>query len=83
MRKKIKSLRELKKLARNTEIECAIILNYGVFSRKSISYLSKSKKFSVQNWIDDTSQVLTEKQIMDKRITNIGYAISKGALRIM
>ena len=78
MKKIIKSLKELKELTLNTEKEIAVVLNYGLFSRKVITYTSK--KFHILNCIDNTTQVLTGKQIMDKKLTNIGHAIGKKAL---
>ena len=34
----------------------------------------------IQDYIDDTEQMLTEVQLMDTGYTNIGYAMTKGAL---
>ena len=80
--KLIKSIDELIKLASRKEgVECFITLNYGCRSSKFITYDNHRKKpFYVWNLIDDTHQRLTKKEIMNKGITNIGYAISKNAL---
>lgn len=79
--KKIKSIKELKKIA-NIEkgINCVILLKYGLISRKTIRWQPKAKKFAVLNHIDNTKQQLTEKNIMDQAYTNIGEAMKKGAL---
>ena len=77
--KKIKTLDQLKKLASTDEgIECNIILNGGIGSRKHIYY--DNKRFYIWNYIDDSEQKLTEKAIMDTRRTNVGEAIIRGAL---
>jgi hypothetical protein len=49
-------------------------------SSKRIVWEENEKKFFIINFIDDTEQVLTEAQLMDKGYTNIGYAMTKGAL---
>jgi uncharacterized protein YaaR (DUF327 family) len=51
-----------------------------IFSRKDIQYDQKSKKYRIINWIDDTEQNLTEKQLMSKNLTNIGEALNKNSL---
>ena len=82
MQKTITSVKELIELAKRKEgLECFIALNYGVKSSKFITYDGHRKKaFYIWNLIDDTVQRLNHKEIMDKSITNIGYAISKKAL---
>jgi hypothetical protein len=82
MSKIIKSLKELIELASRKEgCECFITLNYGVRSSKFITYNKRTKKpFHVWNLIDNTNQSLTKKEIMDKSITNIGYALINNAL---
>ena len=52
-----------------------MLLNGGVFSRKTIKYNTKTKKYAVINHIDDSKQFLTEKEIMNKKITLIGKAM--------
>lgn len=74
----IKSLAQLKKLANKDGGEdFFILLNYGCRSSKHISY--DGETFYVLNEIDDSECTLTEKDIMDKKVTLIGEAISKGA----
>ncbi len=76
--KRISSIKELKKEARGGA-EFALLLNYGLFSRKTISYDDGSKLFSIWNHIDDSNQELTEAELDDSGKTNIGKAIRKGA----
>ena len=60
--------------------EFFILLNYNLRSSKDIVLDARSKKFHVFNDIDQTAQHLTERQLMDESVTNIGYAMKKGAL---
>ena len=57
-----------------------ILLRHHLRSSKWIVWDDIEKKFYIHNLIDDTEQVLTEKQLMDKSWTNIGYAMTQGAL---
>lgn len=52
----------------------------GIFSQKTIVYNKRLKKFSIINHIDNTKQFLTEQQIMDDKITNIGKAMPMNSL---
>jgi len=36
--------------------------------------------FFIHNFIDETEQELTEYQLIDRKWTNLGYAMTKGAL---
>ena len=58
-------------------VEFFIVLNRGVKSSKTISF--QGDCFVVINSIDDTTQELTEQQINDDKITNIGKAIKLGS----
>jgi hypothetical protein len=60
--------------------EFFILLNYGLRSSKDIVWDAEAKRFDIFNHIDQTEQHLTERQIMDERLTNIGYAMKRGAL---
>ena len=81
---KVKSLEELKTLddgsGEKEWLEVFIVLNSGLRSSKRVSYDQKRKKFKVVNEIDDSEQELTEKQMMNKNYTNIGYAITENSL---
>jgi hypothetical protein len=72
MPKQITTMEQLKREAvEEQDAEFFILLN---------GYLRSSKRFFIINFIDDTEQELTEAQLMNKGYTNIGYAMTKGAL---
>lgn len=81
MNKKITSIDELKKLAIEEQgsLECFILLNGGVISRKLIDYDEDKETFWILNMVDDTKQRLTEDELNDERRTNIGKAIKLGS----
>ncbi len=75
----IKTVKQLKKLAQEDGgMECKIQLNHGLISRKHISH--DGELFYVHNYIDESKQTLTEKEIMDTEHTYIGLAMTKGSL---
>lgn len=75
----IKTMEQLKKLANEDGgMECKIRLKAGLVSRKHISY--DGDLFYVHNYIDETRQTLTEKELMNRDHTNVGLAMEKGAL---
>jgi len=81
MPKKITSMEQLKKESKDQwDGEFFILLNGNLRSSKRIVWEEEEKQFFITNFIDDSEQELTEAQLMDKRYTNIGYAMSKGAL---
>ena len=57
-----------------------IMLNGNLRSSKRIVWEEDEEIFFVVNHIDDSEQELSEEQLMDRRYTNIGYAMTKGAL---
>ena len=79
--KRINSVEELKEICLSKDediwVDCFIALNGGVRSSKAVSW--QDNVFVVVNEIDDTDQELTEEQMEDKALTNIGEAIKKGA----
>jgi len=77
--RRIKNIEQLKKLAKDG-LECFILLNGGLRSSKYIIYNPDDNSFYVLNYIDDSEQELTEKQILDKSYSNIAEAMEKGAL---
>ena len=79
MPKQIESIEALKKEA-NRGAEFFIRLKGCLRSSKYIDWDEERKLFIIWNYIDDTEQVLTEAQLMDRDYTNIGYAMTKGAL---
>ena len=79
MATQVKSTDQLKTILADGETkDFFILLNYGLRSSKAISY-DGSSTFYVLNEIDDTEQELTEQELMNSDITNIGEAINKGA----
>jgi hypothetical protein len=79
MPKRITSLKQLKTEALHGA-EFFILLNPVLRSSKDILWDAKAKKFHIFNDIDQTEQHLTERQLMDESVTNIGYAMKNGAL---
>ena len=76
----IRTIGQLKELTTKGGLECFILLNGGLRSSKYISYNPKENSFYVFNYIDDSEDVLTERQIVDSAYSNIGEAMEKGAL---
>lgn len=79
MPKQIESIETLKKES-SRGAEFFIRLKGCLRSSKYISWDEKTQRFVIWNYIDDTEQVLTKAQLMDGDYTNIGYAITNGAL---
>ena len=75
----IKNLEHLRKLTDGKSQKFHIRLIGWIKSVKRIRYDTKLNRFSVFNEIDDTRQLLTPDEIMDKNFTNIGEAINKRA----
>ena len=72
----VKDIKHLKELIKQKHTEFALILmGGGAYSRKTINYSNKTKKFRIINHIDDSKQSLTKKQLMDEDYTLIGKAI--------
>ena len=81
MPKQITSVEQLKKEAREEDdAEFFILLRGYLRSSKRIVWEEDEKRFFIINFIDDTEQELTEAQLMDRDYTNIGFAMTKGAL---
>ena len=79
MAKQVKSVNQLKTILTDGETkDFFILLNYGLRSSKAISF-DGDNTFYVLNEIDGTEQELTEQELMDSDITNIGKAINNGA----
>lgn len=79
MATQVKSTDQLKTILADGETkDFFILLNFGLRSSKAISY-DGSSTFYVLNEIDDTEQELTEQELMNSDITNIGKAINNGA----
>ena len=78
----ILGMRDFKNLLAHGFLEYVISLNGGLVSKKEIHYNLKNKKFYITNWIDDTKQTLTQKQLMNRKYTNIGYALKNKAFYV-
>lgn len=57
-----------------------ILLSRKLRSSKWIVWNDYNQVFFITNFIDGSEQKLTEQHIMDQQYTNIGFAMSKGAL---
>lgn len=57
-----------------------ILLKHNLRSSKWIVWNDYNRVFFITNFVDGSEQKLTEQQIMDRQYTNIGFAITKGAL---
>jgi hypothetical protein len=74
--KQIKNVDELKEVCSGEGQGFFILLNFGLRSSKFISYDQSSKRFFVDNYIDEVNQELTSKQLYTR--SNIGKAIQRG-----
>jgi len=79
---RVKSIKHLIELTRDNPMEFKMLLNFGVFSRKTIQYINTNGVwfFIVENHIDETIQNITEENMMNEGITLIGKAVNCGAL---
>ena len=75
---KVETVDQLKRQLSKKQTEFFILLNGGFHSSKHIE-LSRQGRFSIMNYIDSSSQTLSEKQLFDRTITNIGRAMTFGA----
>ena len=81
MPKQITSMEQLKRESQGEQdVEFFILLNGNLRSSKRIVWDEEDRRFYIINFIDDTEQELTEAQLMDRDYTNIGYAMTRGAL---
>lgn len=78
----IKSAKQLIQAIEAGHYYFAIGLNHNLISVKHITYNPRTKRFAVENRIDDSKQRLTEKQLFDEGLTNIGKAMKKNAFYI-
>ena len=78
----VKNTAQLKRLIEEGCHTYAIVLagGIGVYSKKTISYNKDLKKFKIINHIDDTEQYLSDKELLDHKITNIGKAMPLNCL---
>lgn len=77
----VKTPTQLIKLIQQKHYNYALVLGGGlVYSRKTINYNNKTKKFIILNHIDDSYQKLTKTQLLDSKHTNIGKAMPLNSL---
>jgi len=76
---KVESLEHLKRILKDAEADAdfVLLLNGCLRSSKYIGY--NNGLFCITNCIDDSEQVLNDKEIMDDDYTNIGKGIRQGA----
>lgn len=77
---KIETIAQLNKILKDGHFhEFQMLLADGAaFSRKSMLYIPKQKKYRIQNHIDDSWQKLTARQLMNEEYTNIGISMKSG-----
>ncbi len=73
--KRITSINQLKQEALK-RADFALLLNYGIYSRKTIKYNADAEVFSVWHHVDDTREKLPE---IELKKSNIGIGIRMGA----
>ena len=66
-------------------VELLIRLNYGFYSRKSITLADEQdecgfRKYEILNYNDSTTQILSLSELFDETKTNLGKAINAGAV---
>lgn len=76
---KITSVQQLREMIENDNLEYFILLNGGLRSSKIVCMNDDGERFDIVNEIDESEQTLSEDELMDKNLTNIGYAITNGA----
>lgn len=77
--KQIKNIEELKAECEESA-DFFIILGGYARSSKRIEWNGQEDRFYIYNEIDDTEQVLSEEQLLNKDYTLVGEAMRKGAL---
>lgn len=75
---RIQTADQLKGHLSGREAEFFILLSGGVRSTKHITPTARGK-FRVMNYIDGTDQILSQKQLFNETLTNIGRAMEAGA----
>jgi hypothetical protein len=80
MVQQVTSIDQLKEMIANHVHDYFIRLNGGFRSSKNLDYVPDEDKFIIFNEIDGSEQELDEQQLMDRDYTNVGYAITVGAL---
>ena len=76
----VRSVSQLMDLSKRKQVRCFIQLYYGARSTKRIRYNPDKGLFRIINEIDGSRQELTATELMNNRLTNIGQALTAGAL---
>ena len=75
---KIKNLEHLKNILNNSEDGQEFFISFGCARSSKRLCSDGSNRVWVLNYIDDSEQELTYKQLMNEKYTNIGKAIKAG-----
>ena len=78
----VTSLTHLAELIKQGHTDYAIVLagGIGIFSRKTIKYSERTKRFNIINHIDESKQNLSAQQLLNEKYTLIGKAIPLNCL---
>ena len=80
--KSVNNIEELKILAYPKSIECRLLFEYGLYTRKTIHYNPKQKPFAwhIINHIDNTKDLYKSDEEFKKDQPKVFEAMNKGAL---
>ena len=74
----VRCVENIQDLSGQEKYEYAVVLGGGLmYSKKDIEYNKKTKKYRVFNYIDETKETLTEKELLK---SHIGEAMKKRSL---
>ena len=76
---KVTSTEQLREMIAQGVHDFFILLNGNARSSKFMDYSPKTGKYYILNEIDDTKQTLCEKNLFNRKHTNVGYAIQQGS----
>ena len=76
---KITSTAQLREMIENGVHDFFIQCNFGARSSKCIDYNPETGKYHIINEVDGSKQILGEKNLFNRKYTNIGYAITQGS----
>ena len=76
---KVTSIKKLREITKKKYVNFRLLLNGGLFSKKTIRFDEEEMKFYIYNHIDDSVQIIGLHQILNEEYTNIGKAIKMGS----
>lgn len=76
---KVTTTEQLREMIAQGVHDFFIQLNFGGRSSKFMDYSPKDKRYLITNEIDGSKQRLNEKNLFNRRWTNVGYAIQQGS----